>query len=467
MEPLLVDNEIPSKEKENRLNTFLSIPGVNVCFLQAFTRERKVSSVLQSPESSESDLSDTMQANYHPNPSFSLLAVRLDALSGQVIRRSQRNASYAKLMREKQEDATPGPTTSSQHIPQSPCMESEKSEAEKVNSEVAGNFNVTQVQLQFSRLCNKSDVENSHTTAIPPKCSKVDFVYSKQNVIQFSKNLDVKSLKREDVVIFVMLECGINAISAKLGNYTVMKKEEKLKPRALTAPQKSGHSRSQSAPAQLLSKIAQGDVIDARPKPFQQTLHENYSEQVLESIVVEKQPEHTFSRLPRDTESSISSSLSSVSQSDSTGDLTGNESEGDDEPESQPLLGRFSAETGRIGKSFNPPKPNSKESEKPRYVLCQQSNGSFHFTCVWFNCASPSSVKPVPETYHLHNNLLTTGIPAVSSWMPGIEKLRETLARLQDNHRHRFYAVTACMMAQGLPEKNKMLSKVSCCIIEK
>ena len=346
-------------------------------------------------------------------------------------------------------------------------MESEKSEAEKVNSEVAGNFNVTQVQLQFSRLCNKSDVENSHTTAIPPKCSKVDFVYSKQNVIQFSKNLDVKSLKREDVVIFVMLECGINAISAKLGNYTVMKKEEKLKPRALTAPQKSGHSRSQSAPAQLLSKIAQGDVIDARPKPFQQTLHENYSEQVLESIVVEKQPEHTFSRLPRDTESSISSSLSSVSQSDSTGDLTGNESEGDDEPESQPLLGRFSAETGRIGKSFNPPKPNSKESEKPRYVLCQQSNGSFHFTCVWFNCASPSSVKPVPETYHLHNNLLTTGIPAVSSWMPGIEKLRETLARLQDNHRHRFYAVTACMMAQGLPEKNKMLSKVSCCIIEK
>lgn len=467
MEQLLADSGITCKAKESQLYTFLHVPGVNVCFLQAFTRERPVSTTLHSPEESESDLSDAMQSDYHPDPSLSLLAIRIDDFSGQMIHHNQRNASHFKYMHEKQQDLMADHVTSSSQIPQPSGMESQKSEKEKVNSEIAGNFNVTQLQFQFSRLCNKSDIENSHTTAIPPESSKVNFVYAKENVTQFSKTLDVTELKSKDVVIFVMLECGINSISLKLGGYAVMKTSEKSKP--LTERKKSGHSRSQSAPAQLLSKLVHLDDRDAPCRqPFQETIHEKYNEQPLESVVIEKQPGISLHSLAYDDDpvSSISSSSSSIVRSVSTGNLTDNESEGDDEPDSQPLLANLSPETGRIGKSLSPVKPNKKESEKPKYVLHHQSDALVHFTCIWFNCASPSSVKPVPKTYHLHNNLLTTGIPAVSSWMLGIEKIKEAVSQLRSNRRRRFYLVTACIMAQGLPEKNKMLNRVRCHLLK-
>ena len=197
-------------------------------------------------------------------------------------------------------------------------------------------------------------------------------------------------------------------------------------------------------------------MCDGQRKSSHPTLHENYNEQELESVVVEKSPSIVISPLARsaDSASSISSSSSSRrSHTDSTGELTDNESEGDDEADSKPLLARLSLETGRVGKSLIPTKTNTETSQKPVYSLNRQSDAVINFSCIWFNCASPSSVKPVPDTYHLHNNLLTTGIPAVSSWMPGIEKVRSAVSQLQHNQRHRYYLVTASIMAQGLPDK--------------
>lgn len=447
------------KKTESQQNIFISVPGVNVCFLQALTSERRVSTISLTTASSESELSDSMHANYHPNPSLSLLAVRLNGFSGQIIVHNQRKASLAKYMHEKMEDAREEHVTSNESVPQSPTVDTKKCDTENVGNKLAGNFNLEQVQLQFSRLCNKSDVENSHTTAIPPKCSKVDFIYSSRNIIQFSKALNVKNLRKEEIVIFVMLESGMDNISLKVGNSAKLKTGEKLK-RQAPSTKKSGHNRSQSAPAQLLSKITQCDVTDAPRPSFQHTLHENYSEQMLESIVVEKQPGIPMSPLsPKDdSASSITSSLSA--RSDSTGNLTDNESEGEDETDAQPLLARRSQETGRVGKALTPSIATKEDSPKPAYLLHHENDVVANFKCIWFNCASPSSVKPVPENYHLHNNLLTTGIPAVSSWMPGAEKLRATLARLQNDHRRRFYSVTSCIMALGLPEKNKMLGTV-------
>ncbi len=449
--------DMSSQKKESQQNVFISVPGVNVCFLQALTSERRVSTISLTTASSESELSDTMHANYHPNPSLSLLAVRLNGFSGQIIVHKQRNASLAKYMHEKLEDTKEGHVTSNQNIPQSPAVETERCDTENVGNKSVGNFNLEQVQLQFSRLCNKSDVENSHTTAIPSKCSKVDFIYSSRNIIQFSKDLSVKNLKKEEIVIFVMLESGMDNISLKVGSCAKLTTGEKLKHQAVVT-KKSGHNRSQSAPAQLLSKITQCDITDA--PSLQPTLHENYSEQVLESVVVEKQPGICMSPLSRkdDSASSITSSVSA--RSDSTGQLTDNESEGEDETDAQPLLARRSQETGRVGKALTPSITTKEDSPKPTYVLHHENDMVANFKCIWFNCASPSSVKPVPENYHLHNNLLTTGIPAVSSWMPGAEKLRTTLAQLQNDQRRRFYSVTSCVMALGLPEKNKMLGTV-------
>ena len=452
--------DMSSKSKESQQNIYISLPGINICFLQALTSERHVSTTSLTAATSESELSDTVQANYHPNPSLSLLAVRLSQFSGQIICHNKRNAKLAKYMQEKMETEH---ITSNQSIPQSSKIATNKRDSEKVGNEFAGSFTLKQVQLQFSRLCNKSDVENSHTTALPPKCSKVDFIYSSRNIIQFSKDLNVKNLRKEETVIFVMLESGIDNISLKIGNCAKLKaREEKLK-RHAAATKKSGHNRSQSAPAQLLTKITQCDIIDG-PRPFQQTLHENYTEQVLESIVVEKQPGISLSSLSRkdDSASSISSSLSA--RSVSTGNLTDNESEGEEEVDTQPLLARRSQETGRVGKALTPSIATKGEDRKPIYVMNHENDVVANFKCIWFNCASPSSIKPVPENYHLHNNLLTTGIPAVSSWMPGAEKVRATLVQLQNDQRRRFYSVTSCIMALGLPEKNKMLGTV-CCFI--
>ena len=451
-------SDVSVKKKESQDNIFISVPGVNICFLQALTSERRVSTISLATGSSESELSDTMSANYHPNPSLSLLAVRLNKFSGQVIVHNQRNASLAKYMHEKLEDAKEEHVTSNQSVPQSSA--SATTNCENVGNKLAGKFNLEQIQVQFSRLCNKSDVENSHTTAIPTKCSKVDFVYSSRNIIQFSKDLNVKHLKKDEIVIFVMLESGMDNISLKVGNCAKLKTREKIKHQVMSA-KKSGHNRSQSAPAQLLTKITQCDVTDAPGTSVQPTLHENYSEQVLESIVVEQHPGIPMSQLSRkdDSASSITSSLSV--RSESTGDLTDNESEGEDGTDAQPLLARRSEETGRVGKALTPSATTKEEPSKPAYVLHHENDVVANLKCIWFNCASPSSVKPVPENYHLHNNLLTTGIPAVSSWMPGAEKLRETLAQLQSDRRRRYYSVTSCIMALGLPEKNKMLGTVS------
>ena len=449
--------DMSSGKKESQQNVFISVPGVNVCFLQALTSERRVSTISLATASSESELSDSMGASYHPNPSLSLLAVRLNAFSGQLVIHKQQNASLAKYMLEKQEDTKEEHVASNLSPTQSPVDKRKKYDTENVGNKSVGNFNLEQIQFQFSRLCNKSDVGNSHTTAIPLKCSKVDFLYSGRNVIQFSKDLNVKNLKKEDIVIFVMLESGMDNISLKVGNCAKLTTGEKLKHQVVST-KKSGHNRSQSAPAQLLSKITQCDVTDA--PSFQHTLHENYSEQVLETIVVEKQPGIPLSPLSRkdDSVSSITSSISA--RSVSTGQLTDIESEGEDETDAQPLLARRSQETGRVGKALTPSITTKEESPKPTYVLHHKNDVVANFKCIWFNCASPSSVKPVPENYHLHNNLLTTGIPAVSSWMPGAEKIRTTLAQLQIDQRRRFYSVTSCIMALGLPEKNKMLSTV-------
>ena len=452
--------DVSSKKKESQQNIFISIPGVNVCFLQALTSERRVSTISLTTAGSESELSDSMGVNYHPNPSLSLLAVRLNAFSGQLIVHKQRNASLAKYMHEKQEDTKEEHVTSNPSLPQSPVNKRQESNTKNVGYKSVGKFNLEQFQLQFSRLCNKSDVENSHTTAIPPKCSKVDFIYSSRNIIQFSKDLNVKTLNKEEIVMFVMLETGMENISLKLGNCAKLTTGEKLK-HEVVSTKKSGHNRSQSAPAQLLSKITQCDITDAPRPSFQHnTLHENYSEQVLETIVVEKQPGIPMSPLSGkdDSASSITSSLSA--QSVSTGELTDVESEGEDELDAQPLLARRSQETGRVGKALTPSITTKEESPKATYLLHHENDIVANFKCIWFNCASPSSVKPVPENYHLHNNLLTTGIPAVSSWMPGAEKLRTTLAQLQIDQRRRFYSVTSCIMALGLPEKNKMLGTV-------
>ena len=448
--------DISLKKKESQENIFISVPGVNICFLQALTSERRVSTLSLATGGSESELSDAMGVNYHPNPSLSLLAVRLNKFSGQVIVHNRRNASLAKYMHEKLEDASEDQVTSNQSIPLSHVATT--TNCENVGNKLAGNFNLEQVQVQFSRLCNKSDVENSHTTAISTKSSKVDFVYSSRNIIQFSKDLNVKHLKKDEIVIFVMLESGMDNISLKVGNCAKLTTREKTK-HQVVSPKKSGHNRSQSAPAQLLTKIAQCDVTDAPSLP--PTLHENYSEQVLESIVVEKQPGIPMSQLsPKDdSASSITSSLSA--RSESTGNLTDNESEGEDGNDAQPLLARRSEEIGRVGKPLKPSATSKEEPPKPAYVLHHENDVVANFKCIWFNCASPSSVKPIPENYHLHNNLLTTGIPAVSSWMPGTEKLRATLAQLQSDHRRRYYSITSCIMALGLPEKNKMLGTVS------
>lgn len=173
----------------------VSIPGVNVCFLQAFTRERQMSKISMSTISStDSDLTDHLNQNFHPNPTLSLLAVRFKNFSGTMNVERQKNALLAKYMHEKH-DEEDNVTSNQTLLP--PSFLCEKDGVEDVGNKMVGNFNLAKIQMQFSRLCNKSDVENSYTTAISQSCSKVDFVYSSSNIVQFSKNLDLKLLTKK------------------------------------------------------------------------------------------------------------------------------------------------------------------------------------------------------------------------------------------------------------------------------
>lgn len=445
----------------------VSIPGVNVCFLQAFTRERQMSKISMSTISStDSDLTDHLNQNFHPNPTLSLLAVRFKNFSGTMNVERQKNALLAKYMHEKH-DEEDNVTSNQTLLP--PSFLCEKDGVEDVGNKMVGNFNLAKIQMQFSRLCNKSDVENSYTTAISQSCSKVDFVYSSSNIVQFSKNLDLKLLTKKDIVNFVMLESGIDNISLKFGSCVKLKTYRNLE--NASSMKKAGHNRSQSAPAQLLSKLAQNDVTN-KSASHQPTLHENQKEQMLESVIVEKQPGLSVSpravsvsafNVPischKDSCSSITSSLSA--RSDSTGRLTDNESEGEDDVSDQPLLMRHSEDIVRIGKPLVSSIVAEDQTTQGSVCMLHHENDMVvNFQYIWFNCASPSSVKPVPENYHLHNNLLTTGIPAVSGWMPGVENLRKNLQVLSESHRRRFLMVASCIMALGLPEKNKMLGTV-------
>lgn len=432
--------------KEKQMVVFFSTAKVNFCFLQVASVGDQEPAL--SPDSiikEEKPASASLLAGSVSGVTAEVLSVRRKLAREEPDIKREESAGSAILM-----ESTNAKQTAKTVDLESPTNEEVSSSVKKVprhrNTMTTASATCAQVHFQLRKLCEKNDIENCMTTAIPEESSRCKFQVNNSSYVSFVEGFETHHVDRSEILNFLMLECGLDNLSFKAGSECASGSEVLPKIReGRRASGPLGESKKlsfrQNRPATTEAHGFNNPIFDSQLSYV--GMHSNLPEQ-------DRRSDASLSRT-----SSLPSTRGSVSSS--SGNDSDKESDADDDV-TKPLL-RAGDKPGK--QTMGTVKSEEMPSKDPE--LARRTDVTLNFTNIWFNLASPTSFKTVPANYHLYNSIVTTAVPFVIAWIPPVRQLRRVITSLEENHRRFINSVFGCLLAQALPEYGRLPKAVRFC----
>ena len=434
---------VSEEPKEKQMVVFFSTAKINFCFVQ-----------VACVGDSELPLSPDSVITEEKPASVSLLAGSVSGISAEVLSVRRKLAREEPDRKESTVSAPIVLSTNTKQAAKTVELQSPTNEDVSVpttkkvprhrNTMTTGSATCAQIHFQLRKLCDKNDVENCVTTAIPEESSRCKFQINNSSYVSFAEGFETCHVDRSETLNLLMLECGLDNVSFKAGSECASGSEVLPKIRE-----------------RRRASCLQGEF---RKSSFAQNKPGTTETHGFNNPIFDKELPGMRSSLPEETRKS-DASLSHISSlpssrgslSSSSGNDSDKESDADDDDDvTKPLL----RAGDRLGKetfvAVKPEEISPKDAE-----LARRTDVAVNFTNIWFNLASPSSFKTVPANYHLYNSLVTTAVPFVTAWIPPVTQLRQVVTSLENNHQRFLNSVFGCLLAQALPEYGRIPKAVS------
>ena len=424
----------PQREepKENHMVVMLSTAKINMCFLQAATLD------LRSRRRSGFDLASLPESAAVPTVSLltgtisgissEFLSIRRKALAHSGVKGAEEGSLKSQSLADVVPDVRSGSVDDGQPL--------RKIRGHR-STMTTGDVKCDNIQFQLRRLCEADEVARSITTAIPEEAAEAKFQVNSDNYSWFKEDFSIEAIGKDKNVSLLMLECGIDNVMFRGGTERGSGKEVLGKLKTTTDTAASGTSKSDPAPV---------------PQVYNNPLFAR------ESGSVEIQVDAPFGESSSDVSSISSSRTSSVGKS-TDGNVSDIDSDSDEES-SKPLL-KNSKDATRAPAEDKAKVKDELQEKDPE--VARRTDITLHFSNIWFNLASPSSVKTVPANFHLYNSLVTTSVPVVTSWLLPIQDFNALLASVAKSRQRFVNSVVACLLAQALPGDGRIPKAVSIC----
>lgn len=442
---------LPASEepKQKQMVVFFNTSKINFCFLQVAT----VDSGSKSPRSPDSVMEEEKP------PSVSLLAGTVSGITAELLSVRKKPAGDEPEVQRKESDVSaPIVSTSTKQTVktvdlQSPTNEESSLTTKKAlrhrNTMTTGRASCAQIHFQLRKLCDKDDIENCVTTAIPEEASRSKFQVNNSSYISFSEGFETHDVDRSKTLSLIMLECGLDNVSFKAGSECASGSEvmPKIREKRRASSQQSDFRKFSFGKEQ--SKPGATEAHGFNNPMFDKEL----GLPVMRSVLSEQEraSDASLSHV-----SSLPSSRGSLSSS--SGNDSDKESDADDDV-TKPLLRAGDRLEGRGRDNSDAAKLEEIESKDAE--LARRTDVTMNFSNIWFNLSSPSSFKTVPSNYHLYNSLVTTAVPFVTAWIPPVTQLKLVLDKLEKNRQRFLNSLFACLLAQALPEYGRIPKAVS------
>lgn len=436
---------LPASEepKEKQMVVSFSTAKVNFCFLQ-----------VASLDSGETPISPDSVVEYERPPPVSLMAGSVSGVTAEVLsvrrRLSPKESDY-----QRKESTISAPTLSTnkkqtgkavdQLSPsnEEPSLSNSKMPRHR-NTMTTASATCAQIHFQLRKLCDKDEIENCVTTAIPEETSRCKFQVNNSSYTGFTEGFETHNVDRTQTLNLLMLECGLDNVSFKAGSECASGSEvlPKIRERRCASSLHSDIRKLTQTKSDTTEAHGFSNPMFDKELAFV-GMHSNLPEQ-------DHKSDASLSRA-----SSLPSSRGSVSSS--SGNDSDKESDADDDV-TKPLLRAGDRLVKEKSGRAKPEEIAPKDAE-----LARRTDVTVNFTNIWFNLASPSSFKTAPANYHLYNSLVTTAIPFVTAWIPPVTQLRQVVNALEKNHQRYLNSVFGCLLAQALPEYGGIPKAVSFC----
>lgn len=443
----LTANEEP---KQKQMVVFFNTSKINFCFLQVAS----VDSASESPRSPDSVIEEEKPS------SVSLLAGTVSGITAELlsVRKKPAEDEAGAQRKESNVSAPVVSTTSTKQTVkpvdlQSPTNEESSLTTKKAprhrNTMTTGRASCAQIHFQLRKLCDKNDLENCVTTAIPEESSRCKFQVNNSSYISFTEGFETHDIHRDNTLSLLMLECGLDNISFKAGSECASGSEVLPKIR-----EKRQASSQQSEFRKFSFGKEQGKSGATEAHGFNNPMFDRELGLPAMRSVLSEQERASDASLSH--VSSLPSSRGSLSSS--SGNDSDKESDADDDV-TKPLL--------RAGDRFEGKGRDDSDAAKLEEIepkdaeLARRTDVTINFSNIWFNLSSPSSLKTVPSNYHLYNSLVTTAVPFVTAWIPPVTQLKLVLDKLEKNRQRFLNSLFACLLAQALPEYGRIPKAVS------
>lgn len=442
---------LPASEepKHKQMVVFFNTSKINFCFLQVAS----VDSSSESPRSPDSVIEEEKP------PSVSLLAGTVSGITAELLSVMRKPAQEdPEVPRKESEVSAPVVSTSTKQAGktvdlQSPTNEESSLTAKKVprhrNTTTTGRASCAQINFQLRRLCDKDDIENCVTTAIPEESSRCKFQVNNSSYLNFTEGFETHDVDRSTTLSLLMLECGLDNVSFKAGSECASGSEVLPKIREKRRPSGQPSEFRKLSFGKEQSKSGATEAHGFNNPMFDKELGSATMRSGL--LEQERGSDASFSHA-----SSLPSSRGSLSSS--SGHDSDKESEGDDDV-TKPLLRAGDRLEGRIREISDSAKLEEIESKDTE--LARRTDVTMNFSNIWFNLSSPSSFKTIPSNYHLYNSLVTTAVPFVTAWIPPVTQLKFVIDKLEKNRQRFLNSLFACLLAQALPENGRIPKAVS------
>lgn len=284
--------------KTNEVVALISTSNINLCFLQVAVPELKVE------PRNDLELLEYQDESYKAKePSTSLLAGSLDGISAKVFS-VQKAAVNNPKSSDSNDDMQQSDDQSAVNSKPSDTNQVSTPKALHRNTSTVFNGKCNQVQLQLHELCNKSDFENSITTAITEKLTKSKFLVNGEHLQGFTESSGADDLPPGAYFSLLMLECGLEKISVNGGSECGNGCE--ILPKVGHRPP-SRHRTERDKPVNGETKDTNGAVIHGYSNPIQ--------DQETGSIRINMYTSDDDNKSEKSGLSSLTSSLSFLSSS--------------------------------------------------------------------------------------------------------------------------------------------------------
>ena len=447
--PLDATLTVPAIEepKQKQMVVSFSTSKINFCFLQ-----------VASVDHSESPRSPDSVGEEDKPPSVSLLAGTVSGITAELlsVRRKPAVEEPEVQRRDSNVSVTIIPSSVKQAVKTVDVQSAtnEESTMKKAprhrNTMTTGRAMCAQIHFQLRKLCDKEDIENCVTTAIPEESSRCKFQVNNSSYTSFTDGFETHSFARGKTLNLLMLECGLDNVSFNAGSECASGSE--VLPKIREKRRASGHQSE-------FNRFSFGDKSKAGT-----TEAHGFNNPMFDTELGVVGMRTSLSEHDQRSDASLShvSSLPSSRESFSSGS-SGNDSDKEsdaDDDVTRPLLraGDRSVEKGKD----NLDSVRLEEIEAAKDAeLARRTDVTMNFSNIWFNLSSPSSLKTVPANYHLYNSLVTTAVPFVTAWIPPVMQLKSILNKLEKNHQRFLNSLFACLLAQALPEYGRIPKAVS------